>query len=70
MPAPRGLHMRAGVHALGLSQHALHAVQVLLYLFLPVYHMLGALHVGVSIGTAGNVWDRQCALTGWEAAWI
>ena len=42
--APGGLHMGAAVHALRLRQHALHALQVALYLLLPVHCRLLALH--------------------------
>ena len=44
MPAPGRLHMSVAVHALCLSQHPLHALQILCYLLLAVHHMLIALH--------------------------
>ena len=44
MPAPGRLHMSVVVHSLRLSQHPLHALQILCYLLLAVHHMLIALH--------------------------
>lgn len=46
--SPGWLHMGAAVHALRLSQHALHAPQIALYLLLPIYQRLLALHSACS----------------------